>query len=112
MVNLVLRWVFNAALLLLITNIIPGVEFTGFYAALVTVAILGLINAFIRPIITLFTLPINLLTLGLFGLVINAVLFWFTATIVEGFSVENFTAAFLGALLFWLGASIISWVFK
>lgn len=112
MVNLVLRWLFNAALLLLITNIVPGIGFSGFYAALVTVAILGLINAFIRPLINLFTLPINLLTLGFFGFVINAVLFWFTATIVDGFSVANFTAAFLGALLFWLGSFIISWVFK
>lgn len=112
MVNLVLRWLFNAALLLLITNIVPGVNFAGFYAALVTVVVLGLINAFIRPLIHLFTLPINLLTLGLFGLVINAVLFWFTATIVDGFTVASFTAAFLGALLFWLGSSIVSWVFK
>lgn len=112
MANLVLRWIFNAALLLLITNIVPGVNFTGFYADLVTVAVLGLINAFIRPVITLFTLPINLLTLGLFGLVINAVLFWFTATIVEGFTVADFAAAFIAALLFWLGSAVISWVFK
>jgi len=111
-ISFALRWVFNAGLLFVIMSVVPGVEVSGFYAALVTVVILGLINAFVRPVVKLFTLPINLLTLGLFGLVINAALFWFAGTIVEGFSVDGATAAFIGALLFSIGSSLISWLFK
>lgn len=100
------RWTLNALALFFTASVIPGLHLTGFYAALITVLVLGLVNAFIRPLLVVLTLPINILTLGLFTLVINGLLFWLVSTLVKGFTVENFTAAFLGALVF----SIISWI--
>lgn len=103
---LLLRWVINAGTLLGIAYYLPGVEVSGFYAALITALVLGLVNALIRPVLLILTLPINILTLGLFTLVINALMFWFVATVVEGFAVAGFWPAFWGALIL----SVVSWV--
>lgn len=103
---ILLRWLLNALALFFTTSVISGLHLTGFYAALITVLVLGLVNAIIRPLLVVLTLPINILTLGLFTLVINGFLFWFVSTAVKGFTVETFSAAFLGALLF----SILSWI--
>lgn len=103
---IIFRWALNALALYFTASVVPGLYLTGVYAALITVLILGLVNALIRPILIVLTLPINILTLGLFTLVINGLLFWLVSTWVKGFTVEHFTAAFLGALLF----SIISWI--
>ncbi len=97
--NILLRWLLNAGLLLLLTRFLPGITVDGWYAALIAALILGLINAVIRPLIVLLTLPINILSLGLFTFVINALLFWFAASVVDGFAVSGFTSAFLGALI-------------
>lgn len=102
--SIIIRWIINALALMLVAYIMPNIEISGFYIALVTALILGLINAFIRPFLLFITLPVNILTLGLFTFVINALLFWFVASFVEGFTVMGFWAAFLGALVF----SIIS----
>lgn len=102
---LLFRWVMNALVLLLIAYYIPGIQVSGFYAALITALILGLVNAILRPIFLLLTLPVNIVTLGLFTFVINALLFWFVATIVKGFEVAGFWPAFWGALLM----SVVSW---
>ncbi|HAZ28583.1 MAG TPA: hypothetical protein DCY48_02280 [Candidatus Magasanikbacteria bacterium] len=104
--RLLIRWVLNAATLLALAFYLPGIEVSGWYAALITALVLGLVNAIIRPIILLLTLPITVLTLGLFTLVINAVLFWFVGTVVEGFSVAGFWPAFWGALIM----SVVSWI--
>jgi putative membrane protein len=109
---LILRWLINAATILVIAYYLPGITVSGFYAALIAALILGVINALLRPLLILLTLPVNVLTLGLFTLVINALLFWFTATIVKGFSVADFTSAFLGALIMWLVSWITNWLFK
>lgn len=103
--KLVVRWLLGAAALMLVAYFIPGIAVNSFYAALVAALILGLINALIRPFILLLTLPINILTLGLFTLVINALMFWLASSIVKGFSVAGFWPAFWGALAMWL----ISW---
>ncbi len=103
--NLIIRLVLNAAALLLVAYLVPGFEVTGFYAALITALILGIVNAIIKPILVLFTLPITILTLGLFTLVINAVLIWFVATFIEGFSVDGFATALIGGIILW----VISW---
>ena len=100
----ILRWIFNALPLMLITYLVPGVSVQNFYTALIAALVLALINAVIRPLIILLTLPVNILTLGLFTLVINAILFWFVATVVKGFNVAGFWPAFWAALIF----SIIS----
>jgi putative membrane protein len=104
--KIILHWLINAIALFLVPFVIPGVHITNFYVALIAVLIIGLINAIIRPILIVLTLPINILTLGLFTLVLNALLFWFASSIVKGFEVSGFGAAFLGALAFWL----ISWL--
>lgn len=110
--KLLLRWLLNAVTLIAIAYYLPGVEVAGFYAALVTALILGLVNAIIRPVFLLLTLPINLLTLGLFTFVVNGLMFWFVATIVEGFDVANYTAAFAGALLMSLVSWLLGWALK
>ena len=102
--SLIIRLIINALALMLVAYLFRSIEVDGFYIALVTALILGLINAFIRPFLLLITLPINILTLGLFTFVLNAILFWFVASFIEGFYVAGFWAAFFGALVF----SIIS----
>ncbi len=110
--NTLLRWLLSSLALLAIARLLPGIELQGFYAALITILLLGLVNIFIRPVLVLLTLPINIVTLGLFTLVINGLLFWFIGSVVDGFSVNGFGAAFLGALLMsmfnWLITIIIS----
>jgi len=91
---------------MLVAYILPNIELEGFYIALVTALILGLINAVIRPFLLLITLPINILTLGLFTFVLNALLFWFVASFIDGFQVAGFWAAFFGALIFSIISSI------
>lgn len=99
-------------LLLVAANYIPGIEVSGFYIALMVAIILGIINLVIRPILVLLTLPINLITFGLFTFVINALLFWFVATFVQGFTVHGFVPAFLGAFLISLGSWFTNKVLK
>lgn len=102
---LLLRWLISALSVIVTAYVVPGVRVANFWTALVAALIIGLINALIRPLILLLTLPVNIVTLGLFTLVINALMFWLASSIVKGFDVANFTAAFLGALVFWL----VSW---
>jgi len=93
------RWVFVAVSVLAAAYFIPGIFVASFYTALVVAALWGVANLVIKPVLVLLTLPINLLTLGLFTFVINAFLFWFLSTIVKGFDVAGFVPAFFGALL-------------
>jgi putative membrane protein len=104
--RLFIRWILSAIALLLVAYLVPGITVSGFFSALIAALILGLINALIKPILVLLTLPINILTLGLFTLVINALLFWFGSAVVKGFSVAGFWPAFWGALVLWL----INWI--
>lgn len=104
--KLILRWLINAAALMVIAYYLPGIVVSGFYAALIAALVLGLVNALIRPILVVLTLPINILTLGLFTLVINALMFWFAASIVKGFYVAGFMPAFWGALIM----AVVSWL--
>ncbi|NQV93120.1 phage holin family protein [Candidatus Kaiserbacteria bacterium] len=85
--------------LLLVSNYVPGITVESFYIALIVAVVLGLVNLILKPILIILTLPITLLTLGLFTFVINAGLFWFVSTFIEGFTVEGFIPAFLGALI-------------
>jgi putative membrane protein len=99
---LLLRWIINTLALILVSYIIPGISFENFYSALIAALVLGLINAVIRPILIILTLPVNILTLGLFTLVINAVMFLIVSSIVKGFDITGFGAAFWGAVVYWL----------
>ena len=107
---LLLRWILNSLILLLVAYIAPGVSFQSFWSVLITSLIFGIINAVIRPIMILLTLPINILTLGLFTLIINALMFWLASTIVKGFEVSGFWSAFLGALIYWIIVTIINFI--
>jgi putative membrane protein len=104
--SLLLRWIINAAALLLIASMVPGIRISSFYSALIVALVLGVMNALVRPILIFLTLPITILTLGLFTLVINALLFWFVSSLVKGFEVTGFSPAFWGALILWA----VSWV--
>jgi putative membrane protein len=98
--NLLLRWLINALALLAIPYIISSVYVENIWTALIVAVVLGLLNTLIRPILLLLTLPITLLTLGLFALVINGLLFWLAAHFVTGFYVSGFWSAFFAALLY------------
>ena len=106
----ILRWVINALFLFILTYTVPGIQVSSYYYALLVVAVLGLVNALIRPIIIVLTLPINILTLGLFTLVINGFMFWLVASMLSGFSVTNYWAAFFGALVYALLSMLISYL--
>ena len=110
MTALLLRWIINAAALLLVAYLYPGVVVEGFLAALLAALVLGLVNAVIRPILVILTLPATVLTLGLFIFVINAFLFWFVAEIVHGFRVTGFGAALLGSILYSIITLLTSWL--
>jgi putative membrane protein len=99
-----LKWLVNIFVLLAVVGIIKGIEIDKWQTAVLAALILGLVNAFLKPLIILFTLPINIFSLGLFTLIINGFLLFFVSKIVEGFSIDNFGSAFWGALFF----SIIS----
>ena len=92
--------------LVLVTYIIPGIEVTGAYAAIIATIFIGVLNAVVRPLLILVTLPITILTLGLFIFIINAGIFMFVASFVDGFSVSSFPTALLGSLLVSVVSSI------
>lgn len=96
-----LRWGINAGALLLASRLIAGIVVESFTAALVASLILGIVNAIIRPILVVLTLPINLLTLGFFTFVINAALLLLIASVVNGFTIQGFASAFVAALFLW-----------
>jgi putative membrane protein len=91
--------VLTAALLLLVANLVRGVEVEGWGAALLGAIVLGLVNAFVRPIMLVLTLPLTVLTFGLFLLVVNALMLWLVAALVPGVRVQGFGPALLGSLL-------------
>ncbi|HJV68179.1 phage holin family protein [Ideonella sp.] len=98
--KLIVRWLLLAAALLLVANIYPGVTVASFASALIAALVLGLLNTLVRPLLVLLTLPVTLLTLGLFLFVINALMFWSAASLLEGFEVAGFAAALIGSLIY------------
>lgn len=105
-VRLLVRWLLCALALVLIAKIVPGIHAT-FGVALVAALVIGLINVFLRPIFVLLTLPITLITFGLFVLVINAALFALAAWLVPGFTVHGFGAALVGSTLYAVASAVI-----
>ncbi|MDD5470803.1 MAG: phage holin family protein [Sideroxydans sp.] len=105
LLRLLLIWSLNSLALIAVASFVPGIHVDGFMAAFVAALVLGLVNTLIRPIFLVLTLPVTVLTLGLFILVINGLMFWFAGSILRGFVVDSFWHAVLGALLF----SIFSW---
>lgn len=112
--NLLLGWAVNALCLLALPLLMDAVQISGFGTALVVALVLGLLNALIRPVLIVLTLPINLLSLGLFTFVINGLLFWLAARFVEGFAVENFGWAIIASAVYsvatWaVGTLLLAW---
>ena len=105
MVRLLVVWLVNTAALVAVAYLMPSVSIASLPAALVGALALGLVNAVIRPILVLLTLPVTVLTLGLFIFVINGLLFWGVGSLIEGFHVAGFWSGVLGAIVF----SLISW---
>jgi putative membrane protein len=105
-VRLLLVWVINTVALIAVAYLMPSIQVSSFGAALVAALVLGLVNAVVRPVLVLLTLPVTVLTLGLFIFVLNGLLFWMVGTWLEGFDVGGFWSGVIGALLF----SIVSWL--
>ncbi|MEY2618266.1 MAG: hypothetical protein RL522_1268 [Pseudomonadota bacterium] len=98
--KLIAKWLLSATALVFVAQVYAGVEVTSFSAALVAALVIGLLNLFIRPILVLLTLPVTMLTLGLFLFVINALMFWWAASFLDGFHVTGFGAALVGSLIY------------
>jgi putative membrane protein len=105
--KLLVRWFLLAAALLLVAHVYPGVEVKSFGAAMVAALVLGLLNALLRPLLVLLTLPVTLLTLGLFLFVINALMFYAAAYLLDNFNVSGFAAALIGSLIYSLCGMVI-----
>lgn len=106
--KIILHWIILSVAVFATTKIVSGVSVDPIWVALIVGACLTLFNMIIKPIVNILTLPINIITLGLFSLVINGALFWYLGTLVKGFHVSTFYAAFIGALL----VSVINWFLK
>jgi putative membrane protein len=103
--RLLLVWLVNAVALIAVAYLMPSISVSSFGAALVAALVLGLVNAIVRPVLVLLTLPVTILTLGLFIFVLNGLLFWMVGSWLEGFNVGGFWAGVFGAIVF----SLVSW---
>jgi putative membrane protein len=97
--NIIIRWLIATAAIIITSYVLPGVMLKGFWSAVIVALVLGIINTIIKPILVILTLPINILTLGLFTLVINALLILLASSIVAGFSVDGFVTALLFSII-------------
>ncbi len=105
MIRLLVVWLINALALMAVAYLMPSIQVSSFGAALVAALVLGLVNAVVRPVLVLLTLPVTILTLGLFIFVLNGLLFWMVGSWLQGFEVAGFWPAVFGAILF----SLVSW---
>ena len=106
MVGLVLRWFILTVAILFASYLMDGIRVSGFFSAFFAAAILGILNAFFRPVLIILTLPINILSLGLFTFIINAILLKMASSIIAGFEVHGFWSAVFGSLII----SVVSWL--
>jgi putative membrane protein len=106
MFKLIFKWLVLSAAVVVAAYLIPGITVNALTTALIVGLVLGLINMFIKPILFILTIPINIITLGVFGLILNALLFWAAAYFVNGFTIANFMAALWGSIL----VSVIMWL--
>lgn len=97
--QIIIKILITAGALLLVSYFVPGIEVASFYTAIIVALVLGLLNIFVKPLLVLLTLPVTILTLGLFLFVINALIFMFAASFIEGFEVAGFVTALIGSFL-------------
>ena len=107
MLKLLTKWLLSAAALLFVAYVYSGVEVKTFTAALIAAFVIGLLNTIVRPILVVLTLPVTVLTLGLFLFVINALMFWAASGLLDGFQVRGFVAALIGSLIYSLLGIVI-----
>jgi putative membrane protein len=107
---LFLKWVINALALMAAAYLVKGIDVAGPGSLILAAALLGILNALVRPILILLTLPINLITLGLFTLVINGFMLWMVSLLVKGFFLHGFGPAFWGALIISLVSWFLNWL--
>ena len=98
--NLIIKWLCSAAALLAVAYLYPGVVVKSFTSALIAAAVLGALNTVVRPVLVVLTLPVTLVTVGLFLFFINALMFWLAASLVSGLIVKGFVAALIGSLIY------------
>ena len=110
--RLILKWLLSAAALLAVAYLYGGVAVAGFGAAMVAALVIGLLNLVVRPVLVVLTIPITLLTLGLFLFVINALMFWAASGVLSGFHVNGFWAALIGSLIYSALGVVIDAVLK
>jgi len=103
------RWIINALALLLVANVVPGFHMNSFFSALIAALALGLVNALVRPLLFVLTLPVTIVTLGLFTFVINALMLWLVSSMVKGFDITGFVPALLGAMVLWIISLLTNW---
>ena len=106
--RLILLWLLNALALLAVAYLMPSIRVASFGSAMLAALVLGLINAVLRPLLVVLTLPATLLTLGLFLFVINGLMFWLAGSMLEGFHVGGFWSGVLGAVLYSIFSSLLS----
>jgi putative membrane protein len=107
MTKVLVRWLLLAGALLLVAHLYPGVIVKSFTSALIAAFVLGLLNTLLRPVLVLLTLPVTVLSLGLFLFIINALMFWMAATLLDGLAVTGFAAALIGSLIYSLCGMVI-----
>ncbi|MDR7307214.1 phage holin family protein [Rhodoferax saidenbachensis] len=105
--KLLIKWLLSATALLAVAHLYSGVEVKSFTSALIAAFVIGLLNTVVRPLLVVLTLPFTILTLGLFLFVINALMFWSAAGVLDGFYVQGFTAALIGSLIYTLLGLVI-----
>lgn len=111
MTRLVLKWALNSFALFFVMKLIPGIQIDRFQDLLLATLAIGFLNAFLRPILILLTLPVTVMTLGLFTLVINGAVFYLAAHLVPGFQVAGFGAAFIAAFLYSIFSFVLNMLF-
>ncbi len=99
MINIIIKWILLALSIMLTAWLIPGITISGFLSALIVVVVMGIINVLIRPLAELISLPLNVITFGIFSLIINTLLFLLAAKLSPGFQIDGFWSGFFGALL-------------
>jgi putative membrane protein len=98
--RLIVKWLLSALALLAVTYVYSGVQVSNFTSALIAAAVIGLLNMIVRPVLVVLTLPVTIVTLGLFLFIINALLFWAASGLLQGFNVTGFVAALIGSLIY------------
>lgn len=105
-IKLILKWLVLSAAVIVASQVVPGIAVAGWVTALLVGLVLGFINTFIKPVLQILAIPINIITLGLFGVVLNALLFWAVTYFVPAFTITGFVPALLGSII----VALITWI--